>query len=309
AFHYCANATPTAVDHHCSYNPRAGQEHMHNRVAFFTDEFPYANMDGYERLIAFKAGTSVDIAMGQVESDRLRLVQRVPPEDWDRDYPRLTFDKPLVYRRTMVMMKGGAQDYFVIRDQYQADRPIKAAYNLHVDPDLKGDNDFMKADGQFVRFANADKQVLTLFCAQPMATKFVAFPWQHENGGHESTQGVRLEMEGASGEYITVIYPGTVTPAMTAIPGGVTVGDDTITFSGGIDQAAGTTYVTVKRGGAATATLAGADINLERFQGDIGLFVPNTGYPFGDIPDWLIRQRMALPAWYKPVMPLGYRQQ
>lgn len=48
SFHYCANGLPVAVDHHCSYRPRAGQEHMHNRMAFFTDEMPFANMDGYE---------------------------------------------------------------------------------------------------------------------------------------------------------------------------------------------------------------------------------------------------------------------
>ena len=42
------NARAAAVDHHCSYKPRAGQEHMHNRVAFHTPELPWANMDGYE---------------------------------------------------------------------------------------------------------------------------------------------------------------------------------------------------------------------------------------------------------------------
>jgi hypothetical protein len=135
----------------------------------------------------------------------------------------------------------------------------------------------------------------------------VAFPWSHENGGHESTQGARLETEGASGEYITVLYPGAEVPPMVAIPGGVKVGGDEITFAGGIDQAAGTTYVTVAHGG--VSTLMGKDIDLDRNQGNIGLFVPNTGYPFGDIPDWLIRQRQTPPAWYQPVLPLGYRQE
>ncbi|MGD0900955.1 MAG: hypothetical protein ABR915_24240 [Thermoguttaceae bacterium] len=63
AFHYCADARPLAVDHHCSYKPRAGQEHMHNRVAFFTDELPFANMDGYERLIAFRTSSVADVAI------------------------------------------------------------------------------------------------------------------------------------------------------------------------------------------------------------------------------------------------------
>ena len=35
--------------------------------------------------------------------------------------------------------------------------------------------------------------------------------------------------------------------------------------------------------------------DLDRFQGEIGLFVPDTGYPFGRIPDWLIRQRVPRP--------------
>jgi hypothetical protein len=27
------------------------------------------------------------------------------------------------------------------------------------------------------------------------------------------------------------------------------------------------------------------------------LFVPDAGYPFGEIPDWLIRQRSDIPDW------------
>ena len=30
---------------------------------------------------------------------------------------------------------------------------------------------------------------------------------------------------------------------------------------------------------------------------DLGLFVPDAGYPFGVIPDWLIRQRSQVPDW------------
>jgi hypothetical protein len=93
---------PVAVDHHCSYRPRAGQEHMHNRVAFHTQEFPYANMDGYERLIAFKTSPDADVAVGQVESERLRRVEKLPPEIWHEDpcrpragsHPRLRIGAP-----------------------------------------------------------------------------------------------------------------------------------------------------------------------------------------------------------------------
>ena len=56
SLHYAADATPLAIDHRVSYSPRAGQEHLHNRVSFSlpdNPDFEFANMDGYERLIAF----------------------------------------------------------------------------------------------------------------------------------------------------------------------------------------------------------------------------------------------------------------
>jgi hypothetical protein len=464
AFHYCANARPVAVDHHCSYNPRAGQEHMHNRVAFFTDDMPWANMDGYERLIAFKTSGDADIAVGQVESERLRFMQRYPPEDWDRDFPQIPFSSPLAYRRTVVMVKAPdgadagapAEDYFVLRDQYRADRPLGAAYCLHVnapgtlalevneegggeadgqtaaftdprfdfgraklplgctlvldriggetrhaitsaaqrvaylrDIPAKGKGipyrvvdgegkplvarparyatvgadgafrdpqvDFVKAgvqagwqvlaqadgrdrcmvvraveenalkcepvppSGHYTRYrvlkcavAMREGRVvfdrLTLYCAQPARARFVPFPWTHANGGLEETQGIRLEMEGRTGEFVTVLYPGTNAPAFSALPGGVRVGGDEIRFAGGLDEDRDVTYVTVVRGGKTVAALSGDEMDLNRFQGDVGLWVPNTGYPFGEIPDWLIRQRIRPPAWYDPVIPLGYRQ-
>jgi len=162
--------------HSVTLHGGAGQEHMHNRVAFGTvaatvpvadgkrDACRYANMDGYERLIAFKTSPVADVAIGQVESERLRQVEKLPPEIWHQEYPQHPFAKPLVYRRTIVLVKGGPQDYFVIRDQFWASEP-----------------------------------------------------------------------------------------------------------------------------------LAPAEINLDRSQGDIGLFVPDAGYPFGELPDWLIRPRARRP--------------
>jgi hypothetical protein len=384
AFHYCGNGNPLLVDHHCSYHPRAGQDHMHNRLAFFTDDFPYANMDGYERLIAFKTGPAADVAVGQVESNRLRQMRQLPPEDWDTRYPELRFDQPLVYRRTVVCVKGGAQDYFVFRDQYWADRPLKAAYCLHALDDrvvlfssprdaggtADGTAAFRDEAADFaalgvkpgmtlcrVRAAGANAKetdpvlgiyrilavaahALTLdrpvpagaklpyaiardldgpadgrlqrvggasvFRAWPAQAERRAFPWWHTNGKLETTQGLRWESQGKTGEFITVVWPGADTPAMTAIPGGVQVGNDRITFAG--DRATdGTkaTVVTVQRGGKDVLTLGGADINLERNQGRIGLFVPDAGYPVGDIPDWLIKQRATPTDWYKPWPALG----
>ena len=56
-------------------------------------------------------------------------------------------------------------------------------------------------------------------------------------------------------------------------------------------------YATVKRSGKTVLTLTGKDI--DRSQSEIGLFVPDAGYPFGDIPERLIRQRMKRPDWAK----------
>jgi hypothetical protein len=288
SFHYCANAKPVAVDHHCSYHPRAGQEHMHNRVVFRTDKFPYANMDGYERLIAFKTSAAVDIAVGQVESERLRLVEKLPPEIWHQEYPQHKFAKPLTYRRTVVLVKGEPQDYFVVRDQFWASEPLDATYCLHVRSDK------MKREGPIVNFGN-----LTLYCAAPDRFEFAPFPWSHDNGGREATEGARLSIRGNKGEFVTVLYPGPA-PALTAIPGGVKVGGDEITFAGNQPTAGdAATYVSVRRAGKELLALVGKDIELDRSQGEIGLFVPDAGYPFGEIPDWLIRQRGKRPAWVR----------
>jgi len=289
SFHLCFGARPVAVDHHCSYKPRAGQEHMHNRVAFSSDEYPYANMDGYERVIALRTGEAADVAVGQVESPRIRKVNPLPPEDWDSELPQKRFDKPLVYRRTVVLLKGAAAgaDSVVIRDQY-AGPALRATYCLHV----LGDKCERKGDR--VLFDD-----LTLTVAAPKKFAFDNLPWSHNNGGPESTQGARLSVKGDSAEFVTVIQPGGAKAAVTAIPGGVKVGTDEITFAGGIDDDDATTYVTVKRGGKVAAELTGKDIDMDRSQGEVGLFVPDAGYPFGPVPNWLIRQRSKVPDWAK----------
>jgi len=298
SFHYCANSKPLVIDHMCSYSPRAGGEHMHNRIAFHTDKAPFANMDGYERLIAIKTSPEVDIAMGQVESERLRFTEAYPPEGWDVDLPQETFETPLVYRRTVVLVKatdvkGLGEDYFVIRDQF-AGPTVKATYCLHV---LSDRIDQKENTFTFDR--------LTLFAAKPQQFQFSRHDWSHERKDkksgavyiREATIGPRLTIAGDSGEFITVLYPSTKPPAMEAIEGGVSVGDDEIVFAGGIDEAADEDYVTVRRGGSELAGLSGREIDLDRFQGEVGLFVPDAGYPFGEIPDWLIKQRSAVPDW------------
>ena len=315
SFHYCAHALPVAVDHFCSYRPRAGQEHMHNRVAFATAELPYANMDGYERVIAVRTGDAADAAIGQVESERLRITTKLPPEDWDRDQPQQVFDSPLKYRRTVVLVKGGRQDYFVIRDQHVGPE-VRAIYCLHVYG--------QRCDR---RGGVIDFDGMRLFVARPAEFDYSRHDWSHTNGGGEATKGIRLAVAGKRGEFITVIYPrgpkrtdeGIVLPRlqsrsiavgdlppvyeeaplpeMAAVAGGVRVGEDEITFAGEIDDVDATAYATVKRAGRTVLTLTGKDIDMDRSQGEIGLFVPDAGYPFGRIPDWLIRQRVKRPAW------------
>lgn len=439
SFHYGAFGRMQLVDHHCSYRPRAGQEHMHNRVAFHTDPLPWANMDGYERVIAFKSTPGVDVAVGQVESDRLRVAEPFPPEKWDTRFPQQVFDVPLRYRRTVVFVKGDARDYFVIRDQ--ATGPdVFATYCLH------GYGE--KMDQQGPAF---DLDGMRVFVAAPTHFQVSRHDWQHANGDPESTKGLRLTTRGRSNEFITVLMPrilparsvcrivlpgalvrgdgakkdldvilnvengkvtgarpaflapafnlgartgtvsvvtrtdgiglsvqvdvgddrtcsggtgtyevrfagqdatgqgtysgsftprpykgknaafttvtglsavkGTATgelvkawysaqpeylptlPAMAAIPGGVRVGEDEIRFAGGVDNVDDAQYVTVTRGGQELLALTGREIDMDRSQGDIGLFVPDAGYPFGDIPEWLIRQRTRRPDWYRPNWP------
>ncbi len=286
AFHYCANGQSLVVDHHCSYHPRAGQEHMHNRLAFFTDEMPYANMDGYERVLAVKTSGNADIAVAQVESNRLRKVEPLPPETWDARYPQLQFNEPLIYRRTVVLIKNADQDYFVFRDQFWADRPLKIACCFHT----YGEEAVRK--GQLIDFGK-----LSVFCTH---SDFVMknFDWSHENGGHEETKGARIEFSGQSGELITVMYPGSKLPIMKEITGGVQVGDDVIVFSGKThDIKHKSAIVEVSRYGKNLLSLHGEEINFNRSQGEIGLFVPDAGYPFGDIPEWLAKQRATKPDW------------
>ncbi|NEW83784.1 MAG: hypothetical protein GZ094_15655, partial [Mariniphaga sp.] len=286
AFHYCANSRPLVVDHHCSYHPRAGQEHMHNRLAFFTDEMPFANMDGYEHVLAFKATDHVDITVGEVASRRLRQVLPLPPEAWDARYPQLQFDKPLIYRRTVVFIKNGHEDYFVFRDQYWSDRHLNAAYCLHT----YGNRPVIK--GRILDFGT-----LSLFCNHP-EFEFKNFDWSHDNGGHEETKGIRLEISGQFGEMITAIYPGSNPPLMKQVLEGIQVGEDEIIFEGSRpNYGDASEAVTVSRKGKIIATLNGKDIDFDRFQGEIGLFVPDAGYPFGEIPEWLANQRTPRPDW------------
>jgi hypothetical protein len=292
SFHYCADAQPLAIDHMCSYAPRAGAEHMHNRVAFHTDQLPHANMDGYERVIALKTSGDVDIAVGQVDSERLRVTTVYPPEQWDVSLPEQRFDVPLKYRRTIVSMKNKGRDYFVVRDQHVGPN-VNATFCLHV-----------LSDRCERRENRIEFDTLNVFCAAPSRWEYSRHDWEFEKKDRdgnliirEHTKGIRLTAAGRSGEFITVLYPGARPPRMEVVEGGVRVGNDEILFAGGVDNEEATAYVTIIRGGRQQVRLTGKDIDMSRSQGNVGLFVPDAGYPFGRIPDWLIKQRVAVPEW------------
>jgi len=280
ALHWCSAAAPLAVDHHCSYKPRAGQEHMHNRLSFATKELPSANMDGYERLIGFATGATADIAVGEVSSRRLRAIDPLPPERWHQEYPQQDLGGELRYRRTVVLLKNPTGvDAVVLRDQWWAPMPLTATFNLHTRA---------TAPAEFAGRQTTWKGRLVLMSLQSGEATPTPFTWSHENGGTETTNGVRLAQTAATGEFVTVLWPADDLPATSYADGRLRVGAREITFaaSGAVTVAGGTTL---------------AAIDLERNQGDIGLFVPDAGYPFGEIPDWLIRQRWKLqpfaPAW------------
>lgn len=120
--------------------------------------------------------------------------------------------------------------------------------------------------------------------------------WSHGNGGQEKTAGGRLTVKASAGEFITVMFPGGIPLEVSVLPNGVKVDGDSIVFDGGIDDNDATTYVSAKAAGA-ELSLTGKDVDIDRPQGEIGLFVPDAGYPFGEIPEWLARQRSKTPDW------------
>ena len=287
SIHFAAKASPLAVDHHCSYKPRAGQEHMHNRLAFSTPTLPFANMDGYERLIAFQTGDRVDIAVGQVESSRLRTAREFPPEEWDAREPFEAFETPIRYRRTVLLLKA-EQDVVVLRDQYWGPE-LNIHYMLHV----LGNN--AQRDGAWIQCNG-----LAVLVAAPGEFAFAPFTWEHDNGGPQKTTGPRLSVRGTAAEFVTVLVPGRALADIKPAPGGVDVGDVQIRFGNlvgnlGVNPAAAPAgdEVTIRQNGRVLSALPAAAFDFNRSQGDIGLFVPDAGYPFGPIPDWLRKQRPA----------------
>ncbi len=287
SFHLAFNARDVAPDHRVSYFERPGQEHLHNRVAFRSPRFEFANMDGFERLIAFKTSERADIAVAQIESPRLRAVRPLPPEEWDQAYPQQVLSAPLVYRRTVVFVRRGealARDTFILRDQFWADPrdEIEGRYYLHV----KGQEP--RANGRVYAFG-----ALTLVDASPSPGTAEPFAWtpQRADLRGEATRGVRIAVSASAGrgEIVTVLWPGGQPPPVESAPGLARIGGVEVRWGGGGPDAPASAEA--RENGRSVLTLAEADTDFDRSQGDIGLFVPSVGYPFGPIPDWLIRQR------------------
>ena len=69
-------------------------------------------------------------------------------------------------------------------------------------------------------------------------------------------------------------------PAVTEIDGGVKVGELSVIFTEGF----GSGLEVRAADGTVLLKIADEDIDLNRPQGDIGLFVPDAGYPFGKSP-------------------------
>jgi hypothetical protein len=269
AIHLALGARAVAVDHHCSYKPRAGQEAMHNRLSFALPELPSANMDGFERLIAFQTGAVADIAVAEVASPRLRAIRPLPPERWHQTWPRRDLaGDGLTYRRSVALVKG-VQDAVVVVDDWRCGEALTATWNLHV-----------RAAGIVAAAAVAtcdDRLAVHRIAPTDVAERTSA--WSHDNGGGEATVGLHWSVTGDSGRFVTVLAPPGL--AVSGGPAALTVGDAlvAITPDG---------RLSVRRGAETTAVDA---VELQRSQGSVGLFLPDAGYPFGPVPAWLEAQR------------------
>ena len=286
AIHWCHEAQPLAVDHHCSYSPRAGQEHMHNRLSFGTEQMPWANMDGYERLIALTTTDAADIAIAEVASTRLRRMRQLPPEEWDQRWDVQPLGGTLRYRRALILVKVLDRDVLILVDDWQGPQALDVTFNLHVRAE-----DGQAPDPQRFRF----DQDLSVWRARPDQAVLNRLDWRHENGGGEATVGLRWTHNAASGRFLTVLWPGPELPPVSATDTGLRLADVSVSLAAPFADDG--PQVVISRGG---STLAQVDsVDKDRHQGEVGLFVPDAGYPFGDIPAWLGAQRLARPPWAK----------
>jgi hypothetical protein len=282
SLHWAAQAKPLMVDHHASYAPRVGQEHMHNRLSFGTKDMPWATMDGHERLLGFATHPAVDVAHAQVQSTRLRRTPKLPPEDWDQRYDIKEIGGTLNYDRSVVFLKSFPHDAILLIDDWSAPKPLHATFNAHVYGSKvveKGNQIAVDDHFSAIRIA-------------PKSAQLERLDWSHENGGKESTIGLRWTVEAATGTMVTLLWPGENPPEVTVDEdGSLHIGDYHIAHGLG---ASGQRFIRVSQGG---KELVGLEADPNRNQGAIGIFIPDAGYPFGPIPKWLREQRLTRPDW------------
>lgn len=300
SFHYCAYNKRIAIDHMCSYAPRADQEHMHNRVFFSLSDWKYTNLDGYERIIGFKTSKDVDIGIGQVENNRLRYMPKTPDEIvWQAKYPIKFFDKPIVYRRYVIFIKSEKDeicDYFVIWDRFNIpSNEIIPTFSIHVEtPD-----DFINEKNCF-KF----NEKLTLFLVYPFSFNFERFNWGFEKRKDgkifykEETKGLFIRpSEKNLNEFITVLYPSDknipevefnmnekkLTLKFKNSTEQIIFGNDNLKSKDNTREL----VIIVKRNEKEIMKLFSNEIDLERNQGEGFYPVLEAGYNFGEIPDFL----------------------
>ncbi|HUX01505.1 MAG TPA: hypothetical protein VMY35_11055 [Phycisphaerae bacterium] len=187
AFHFYGAGMPLALDWFCGDEPRPDQEHMHNRVNLGQDE----NMDAEGRFLAFRSSEAADLAVGQVESDRLRRLPRYPHQLVPQAaYPRRALARPACYRRYLALVKhpegSPLEDYLVVRDELAADEA--ATFNLFV---LARS---VRQEGQAFHFAGQLAADAVAFFATPEAAEVTLDRWSWPTRGEEALipEGFRI---------------------------------------------------------------------------------------------------------------------
>ena len=317
SFHFCAAGRRHAIDLMFGYNPRPLEEAWHNRVSFGSSE----NMDGYERLLAFRPGRTADVVVGDVASSRLRQVPDTPPGIYAAAYPFRAVD--IYYRRTLVLVHasassasaGGAASspagglpYVVVLDQYNASQPVAAALNYFFEQE--GSEVFAALPGGGAwDLGNA---TLGMDSSASLAAAVASRRWTNTSEGQEHATGVRLasRANSTSGVFVSVVYPsGSLEAPAVPVPaiacnasaGEAMVGAGRLRFS--LDAESPRVTFQALPGGEVETLLQPSDLDFGRSQGDIGLTVTDTGYDFGPAPDWVLQQRTASQSYLWPLNP------
>ena len=249
SFHFFGAAQPVALDWACGRTPRIEQEHMHNRVTLGD----YENMDAVGELVAMEFSPAGDAAVGQVRSDRLRMMPHYPHElGRGAALSRRTLPSESRYRRFLLLVKHDRpgetstadrrlEDYLVIRDELVSTEP--ATFNLFaLARSVRQDGRTFIFDGQLAADA-----LLYLATPEPERVKLDRWSWPKQDDSSmipkdfrtgldrwrtgELQQWVRVT-ESPGRPFLAVLYPyrkGQPVPEFQPLAGGkgvrVTLGD------------------------------------------------------------------------------------